>query len=86
MSRVVKDELGDIHVVSSQEEEEPKGDKKPFFAVRVHFVNGSFADIAYYEEKKDAVDHSRTITRESANNLGITRIGIVELELMTRSG
>ncbi len=84
MPKVVKDEFGDIHVVPSKKEEE-SGGKKTFFAVRVHFVNGSFADIAYYEEKKDAVDHSRTITRESANNLGIGRIGVVELELITRS-
>ena len=86
MSKVVKDELGDIYVVPSQEEEEPKGGKKSFFAVRVHFVNGSFADIAYYQEKADAVRHSRTITRESANNLGVARIGVVQLELITRSG
>ena len=85
MSKVVKDELGDIYVDPSQEEEEPKGGKKPFFAVRIHFINGSFADIAYYQEKADAVRHSRTITRESANNLGVARIGIVELVLMTRS-
>ncbi len=85
MSKVVKDELGDIYVVPSQGEEEPKGGKEPFFAVRVHFVNGDFADIAYYQEKADAVRHSKTITRESAKNLGITRIGVVELELVTRS-
>ncbi len=85
MSKVVKDELGDIYVVPSQEEEEPKGGKKPFFAVRIHFFNGSFANIAYYQEKADAVHHSRTITMESANNLGVARIGIVELVLMTRS-
>ena len=75
MSKVVKDELGDIHVVSSQEVEEPKGGKRSFFAVRVHFLNGSFADIAYYQEKTDAVRHSRTITRESANNLGLQESG-----------
>jgi len=86
MSKVVKDEFGNIHVVPSQEEEQPKGGKKSFFAVRVHFVNGSSADIAYYQERADAVRHSRTITRESANNLGITRIGVVELELITRNG
>ena len=85
MPKVVKDEFGDIHVVPSQEEEEPKGGKKPFFAVRVHFVNGDCADIAYYQEKADAVRHSKTITRESAKNLGITRIGVMELELVTRS-
>ncbi len=84
MPKVVKDEFGDIHVVPSHEEEE-SGGKKLFFAVRVHFVNGSFADIAYYQEKADAVRHSKTITRESAKNLGITRVGVVELELITRS-
>ncbi len=84
MSKVVKDEFGDIHVVPSKKEEE-SGGKRSFFAVRVHFLNRGFADIAYYQEKTDAVRHSRTITRESAKNLRITRIGVVELELITRS-
>ncbi len=50
MSKVVKDESGDIHVVPSNKEEE-SGGKRSFFAVRVHFGNGGFADIAYYQEK-----------------------------------
>jgi hypothetical protein len=85
MAKVVKDELGDIHVVSSDEDGQSEGGKKPFFAVRVHFANGSSADIAYYEEKKDAVEHCRIITRELARALGITKLGVVGLELITRS-
>ncbi|MGZ3568435.1 MAG: hypothetical protein ACXWMH_05970 [Syntrophales bacterium] len=85
MPKIVKDELGDIHVVSSHENEELKGDKKSLYAVRVHFANGNFADIAYYEEKRDAVGHCRSIKRESASVIGIIKLGVVELELITKS-
>ena len=81
MPKIVKDELGDIHMVSSHENEELKGDKKSFYAVRVHFANGNFADIAYYEEQRDAFARCRKITGELASALGIARLGVVELEV-----
>jgi len=85
MSKVVKNEFGNIEVVSSNEKNEFKRSKRKFYAVKVKFANGSFADIAYFETKKDALEHIKTVKKEIADALGITKIGVVELELITRS-
>ena len=85
MSKVVKDEFGNIDVVSSKEGNEFKRGKRKFYAVKVQFANGSFADIAYFETRKDALEHTKTVRKEIADALGITKIGVVELELVTRS-
>ena len=85
MAKIVKDELGNIQEASSQEGEKVPRLKMAFYAVRVQFANGGLSDIAYYEAKKDAEDHGRTMSGESARALGVRKIWVAQLELIMRS-